>query len=109
MEYSILPMLSDHWAAVREIYGQGIATGNATFETEPPDWEKWDSSHRRNCRLVAVETGQQNLLGWAALSPVSSRHVYRGVAEVSVYVASSARGRGVGTALLHALIREAEA
>ena len=110
MDYSILPMLSDHWPAVREIYGQGIATGNATFEMELPDWQKWDSSHRKDCRLVAVETSdQQNLLGWAALSPVSSRQVYRGVAEVSVYVGSAARGRGVGTALLQALIREAEA
>jgi len=109
MEYSILPMLSDHWPAVREIYGQGIATGNATFETELPDWWKWDSSHRKDCRLVVVETSdRQDVLGWAALSPVSSRHVYRGVAEVSVYVGSAARGRGVGTALLQALIREAE-
>ena len=110
MDYSILPMLPEHWPAVREIYGQGITTGNATFETELPNWEKWDSSHRKDCRLVAVETSnQQNVLGWAALSPVSSRHVYRGVAEVSVYVGSSARGRGVGKALLQALIRESEA
>lgn len=109
MDYSILPMLPDHWPAVREIYGQGIATGNATFETELPDWQKWDSAHRKDCRLVAAETSNhQNVLGWAALSPVSSRHVYRGVAEVSIYVGSAARERGVGTALLQALIREAE-
>lgn len=109
MEYSILPMLPEHWTAVREIYGQGIATGNTTFETSLPDWAKWDSSHRKDCRLVAVETSnQQNVLGWAALTPVSSRHVYRGVAEVSVYVASEARGRGVGNSLLQALIRESE-
>ena len=109
MEYSILPMHPDHWPAIREIYGQGIATGNATFETELPDWTKWDSGHRRDCRLVAVETSDQhNVLGWAALSPVSSRHVYRGVAEVSVYVGSSARGRGIAKALLRALIRESE-
>jgi len=101
-------MLPNHWLAVREIYGQGIATGNATFETEPPDWEKWNSGHRKDCRLVAVETAQQNVLGWAALSPVSSRHVYRGVAEVSVYVCSAARGRGVGRALLQTLIRKSE-
>ena len=70
MEYSILPMLSDHWPAVREIYGQGIATGNATFEKELPDWWKWDSSHRKDCRLVGVETSdRQDVLGWAALSP----------------------------------------
>lgn len=110
MDYSLVPMLPDHWPAVREIYGQGIATGNATFETELPDWQKWDASHRKDCRLVALETcNQHNVLGWAALSPVSSRYVYRGVAEVSVYVGSVARGRGVGTTLLQALIREAEA
>ena len=109
MEYSILPMLPDHWLAVREIYGQGITTGNATFETELPDWEKWNHSHRKDCRLVAVETSASQIVGWAALSPVSSRHVYRGVAEVSVYVGSSARGRGIAKALLRALIRESEA
>lgn len=110
MDYSIFPMLPDHWPAIREIYGQGIDTGNATFETDLPDWEKWDSSHRKDCRVVAVETSkQQNVLGWAALTPVSSRQVYRGVAEVSVYVASTARGRGIGKALLLALIRESEA
>jgi L-amino acid N-acyltransferase YncA len=109
MEYSILPMLPDHWLAVREIYGQGIATGNATFETELPDWEKWDHNHRKDCRLVAVETSRSQVVGWAALSPVSSRHVYRGVAEVSVYVGSSARGRGIAKALLRALVRESEA
>ena len=109
MQYSILPMLSEHWPSVREIYAQGIATGNATFETELPDWEKWHACHRKDCRLVAVETSNQpNVLGWAALSPVSSRHVYRGVAEVSVYVGSAARRRGVGRALLQALICEAE-
>jgi phosphinothricin acetyltransferase len=109
MDHSILSMLPNHWPAVREIYGQGIATGNATFETELPDWEKWDSRHRKDCRLVAVETGnQQNVRGWAALSPVSSSYVYRGVAEVSVYVGLSARGRGVGKSLLQSLIREAE-
>jgi len=109
MEYSILPMIFDHWPTVREIYGQGIATGNATFETELPDWEKWDHSHRRDCRLVAAETSSSQVLGWAALSPVSSRHVYHGVAEVSVYVDASARGRGIAKALLRALIRESEA
>jgi L-amino acid N-acyltransferase YncA len=105
MECSILPMLPDHWAAVRDIYAQGIASGNATFETELPDWEKWDSSHRKDCRFVAVKA---EVLGWAALSPISSRRVYRGVAEVSVYVAAAARGRGVGSALLEALVQESE-
>jgi len=108
MQYSILPMLPDHWLA-REIYDPGIASGNATFEMELPDWEKWDDGHREDCRLVAVETSNQhNVLGWAALSPVANRYLYRGGAEVSLYVRSSARGRGVGTALLQTLIREAE-
>jgi L-amino acid N-acyltransferase YncA len=108
----------DAWPAIREIYRQGIETGNSTFETEVPDWVKWDSTHRPDCRLVAVEpihaSGVANVvppevLGWAALAPVSSRQVYRGVAEVSLYVAARARGRGVGKALLESLIRESEA
>jgi phosphinothricin acetyltransferase len=98
-------MLSDHWPAVRKIYRQGIETGNATFETQLPAWEKWDAGHRKDCRLVAFD---REVLGWAALSPVSTRHVYRGVAEVSVYVAAAARGRGVGKALLNALIQHSE-
>ncbi len=114
-------MSPDLWPAVLEIYAQGIATGDATFETEAPDWEKWDSSHRRDCRLVALEPldeetaerlvpmGKVTVLGWAALTAVSSRSVYRGVAEVSVYVAATARGQGVGKALLRALIEESEA
>lgn len=121
MEYPIIPMSPDLWPAVREIYAQGIATGEATFESEVPDWEKWDSSHRRDCRLVAlkpldeetaetqVPMGRVTVLGWAALTPVSSRCVYRGVAEVSVYVAATARGHGAGKALLRALIEESEA
>ena len=108
MNYPILPMHADLWPAVRAIYGEGIATGNATFETELPDWEKWDGSHRKNCRLVALEPFAKDdedlvisldrvtVLGWAALSPVSARRVYAGVAEVSVYVAAAARGRGDG-------------
>ncbi len=116
MGYRIIPMLPDHWPAVREIYGEGIATGDATFETELPYWEKWDSGHRRDCRLVALDPigsateprGSVILLGWAALSPVSSRHVYRGVAEVSVYIAAAVRGRGVGKSLLQALVQESE-
>ena len=104
MPLVIMPMVSEHWARVREIYREGIATGNATFETELPEWERWDRSHRKDCRLVAIETDRDEetiatklpeILGWAALSPVSARHVYRGVAEVSVYVAAAARGRGV--------------
>lgn len=108
------------WPAVRDIYGEGIATGDATFETELPGWEKWDASHRKACRLVALERFEENItesltplnrvvvLGWAALSPVSGRSVYAGVAEVSIYVAAEARGRGVGKAMLRALVQESE-
>ena len=97
----IRSMEADDWPAVSQIYGDGIATGNATFETTVPGWETWDRGHSDDCRLVAVTDGK--VVGWAALSPVSSRYVYRGVAEVSVYIAPSARGVGVGTALLGAL------
>jgi L-amino acid N-acyltransferase YncA len=106
MDFAIRPMAPADWTAVREIYGEGIATGNATFETELPDWQKWDSAHRADCRLVAER--EKRIVGWAALSPVSSRRVYAGVAEVSVYVAASARGNGIGRELLKSLIEESE-
>ena len=94
------------WPAIQAIYGAGIATGNATFETEAPEWEAWDKNHLPDCRLVVREGNQ--VVGWAALSPVSGRCVYAGVAEISVYVAASALGRGVGKALLQALVLESE-
>ena len=106
MNFKITIMQPADWPSVREIYREGIATGNATFETELPDWEKWDSGHRQECRLSARE-GEQ-ILGWAALSPVSGRRVYAGVVEVSVYVAAAARGSGIGKALLRMLIEESE-
>jgi phosphinothricin acetyltransferase len=106
MDYVIEPMRDDDWDAVRLIYEEGIATGNATFETEAPDWESWNRSHRRDCRLVARAGAR--VIAWAALSPVSARRVYAGVAEASLYVASSARGQGVGTALLRALVEASE-
>jgi L-amino acid N-acyltransferase YncA len=106
MDYQITPMQPADWPAVRKIYAEGIATGNATFETELPGWEKWDGNHRRDCRIIARKAEQ--VLGWAALSPVSSRVVYAGAAEVSVYVAAAARGSGVGKALLRVLIEESE-
>jgi L-amino acid N-acyltransferase YncA len=99
-------MTPEDWEAVRRIYREGIATGNATFETEAPEWERWDASHLRHTRLVARDAGA--VVGWAALSPVSARRVYRGVAEVSVYVAQGARGRGAGRMLLEALVAESE-
>lgn len=94
-------MEAEDWPLVSRIYGDGIATGNATFETTVPGWETWHGGHSDDCRLVAILDG--SIVGWAALSPVSSRYVYRGVAEVSVYVAPSIHGRGVGSALLGAL------
>ena len=106
MQIDIVPMTQTHWPAVREIYAQGIATRNATFETTVPDWQEWDARHLASCRLVAICGAE--VVGWAALSSVSSRYVYRGVAEVSVYIAGSAQGQGIGTALLAALIAESE-
>lgn len=91
---------------MRAIYLEGIATGNATFETAAPDWEKWDAGHLRHSRLAARQNGA--LAGWAALSPVLGRCVYAGVAEVSVYIAAAARGKGAGRQLLAALVTESE-
>jgi L-amino acid N-acyltransferase YncA len=106
MHFHIVDMANEDWPAVREIYTEGIATGNATFETVVPDWTKWDGGHHKECRLLARD--DREIFGWAALSPVSSRRVYAGVAEVSIYVAGTARGRGVGKALLKALIEASE-
>jgi L-amino acid N-acyltransferase YncA len=91
---AIEPMQPSDWADVRAIYLQGIATGDATFETAALGWEDWDAAHLPGCRLMARDLG--SAAGWAALSRVSSRQVYSGVAEVSIYVAESARGRGIG-------------
>lgn len=106
MDFVVDKMKDEDWSAVQSIYREGIATGNATFETDAPEWEDWDRNHLRDCRLAARREGQ--VIGWAALSPVSGRCVYAGVAEVSVYVAASARGKGVGKALLRALVEESE-
>ena len=95
------------WPAVRDIYAQGIVTGDATFEIDAPDWQTWDAAHRPDCRPVARREGA--IVGWVALSPWSARHVYRGVAWESVYVAEGARGKGVGPALLKAIITASEA
>ena len=102
----IVNMEPQHWEDVRDIYSEGIATGQATFQTTAPSWEEWDSSHTASCRLLAVRNGET--LGWAALTPVSGRCVYAGVAEVSVYVAEKARGNGVGKELLARLVEESE-
>src|SRR5215208_1794470 len=107
MAIAVEKMLPGHWPAVRAVYLEGVASGDATFETEAPGWERWDASHLRACRLVAVASGER-VAGWAALSPVSAREVYAGVAEVSVYVGAEFRGRGVGRALLSALVQASE-
>jgi L-amino acid N-acyltransferase YncA len=104
---SIEELRPEHWPGVVRVYAEGIATRNATFETEVPTWEAWSSSHLTDHRLVALRGGV--VLGWAAVSPVSDRCVYGGVVENSVYVAESARGQGVGQGLLEALIASTEA
>jgi L-amino acid N-acyltransferase YncA len=96
----------EDWPAVRAIHQAGIATGNATFETEAPDWPAWDAAHLADHRLVARHDGQ--VVGWAALAPVSDRCASAGVAEDSVYVAPDAQGRGIGRALLAAVVASAE-
>ena len=99
-------MATADWPTVAEIFRQGIETGDATFETAVPTREEWNASHLRTPRLVA--RAERTVVGWAALSPVSERCVYAGVAEDSVYVARNARGQGIGRALLERLVREAE-
>jgi phosphinothricin acetyltransferase len=101
-EYVIDKMETGDWEQVRAVYLEGILTGRATFETEAPDWERWDSGHLPACRLVARRG--ETVAGWAALSLVSGRRVYSGVAETSIYVAESFRGLGIGLSLLSALI-----
>jgi L-amino acid N-acyltransferase YncA len=99
---SIRPLTRDDWPSVERIYAEGIATGEATFETRPPAWEEFDAGRLREHRLVAEEDGE--VVGWAAVSPTSTRECYGGVVEHSVYVAESARGRGIGAELMAALV-----
>lgn len=100
----IIPMESHHWPEVENIYLAGVETRLATFETQSPGWEKWDRGHHAFCRFVAVDGGQ--VCGWIALSPVSARHVYRGVAEVSIYIGGQSRGKGIGKALFQHLLKD---
>jgi len=99
-------MNASDWEGVSQIYAQGIATGFATFEQTIPSYESWNQAHVEQCRLIAEENGE--ILGWAALSPVSSRCVYGGVGEVSVYIRAESRGKGVGKLLLKQLISKSE-
>ncbi|MEO6489258.1 MAG: N-acetyltransferase family protein [Ferruginibacter sp.] len=102
----IIEMLPEHWDAVRQIYREGIDTGHATFETSVPGWKDWDNSHLKEPRIISIEGSE--ILGWGALTPVSGRCIYAGVAEISVYIRESARGKGLGKMLLQALIDKSE-
>ena len=106
MTFTIETLQPAHWPAVREIYREGIETGQATFETAVPTWEAWDNGHRPDCRLIALIDNR--IVGWAALSPVSRRQVYNGVAEVSIYIATFARGQGIGKRLMQSLVTNSE-
>lgn len=106
LDIAIEPMAQRDWNAVRAIYLEGIATGNATFETSAPEWSEWNAAHLPSCRLVA--RSGSGVLGWVALSPVSPRRVYAGVAEVSIYVAEYARSQQIGSKLMAALVEASE-
>jgi L-amino acid N-acyltransferase YncA len=100
-------MLPEHAADVLRIYGEGLETGQSTFNTEVPSWEEWDKNHLAHSRVVALEANE--VVGWVALLPVSARHCYRGVAEFSIYIAARHRGKGIADMLMQALIKESEA
>ena len=106
MNYKIDEMTKSDWEQVSQIYLEGINTGKATFQSEVPTWENWNNGHVSSCRLV-VRSGN-NVLGWGALSPTSSRCVYAGVAEVSIYIGEKYRGQGLGKVLLEHLIKLSE-
>ncbi|WP_256365766.1 GNAT family N-acetyltransferase [Virgibacillus sp. Bac332] len=103
MEY----MKKEDWPEVRDIYIEGIKTGNATFDTEPPTWDEWNSKYLQTCRLVVREHGR--VVGWAALLPISSKKAHAGVAELSIYLGAKSRGKGLGRRLMEFLVAESEA
>ncbi|WP_299676665.1 GNAT family N-acetyltransferase [uncultured Tenacibaculum sp.] len=102
----IVPFTQEHWKQVVKIYEEGIQTGNATFRTHVPDWETWNSNCHKHSRFVFIS--KEEVLGWCALTPVSARFEYRGVAEVSVYIKSSVTGKGIGSLLMNNLIKSSE-
>lgn len=104
---TVLAFKDMHYNSVKDIYLEGIVTCNATFQTEAPSWEDWNNGHLEHSRIVAVDD-QNTVMGWAALSPVSSRCVYAGVAEVSVYIGANHRGKGIGNRLMQDLIESSE-
>jgi L-amino acid N-acyltransferase YncA len=106
MTIAFRPMTANDWEHVAEVYRQGIETGNATFQQDIPSWQDWDNWHLKNCRIVCIMENQ--LAGWAALTPISGRCVYAGVAEISVYIADKFRGQRLGLQLLQQLIEESE-
>lgn len=106
-DMEIRKLTAEDWQQVELIYQKGIDTGNATFQTSAPAWQYWDNSHLKSCRIV-VEN-DRHIIGWAALTPVSSRCVYAGVAEVSVYVDPAHSGKGIGLILLNELVKQSEA
>jgi L-amino acid N-acyltransferase YncA len=99
-------MTAESWSDVARIYESGIATKNATFQTSVPDWDTWDRDHRKDCRIIAKIKAR--VVGWAAISDISDRPVYSGVAEISIYVDLHFRGKGVGDSLMDATIKESE-
>ncbi|MYL43388.1 GNAT family N-acetyltransferase [Virgibacillus massiliensis] len=108
MEQIIMkPMVYRDWPEVRDIYMEGIATGNATFDTQAPTWEEWNEKYLNVCRLVASEQGK--VIGWAALLPISSKKAYAGAAELSIYLSAASRGKGIGRKLMEYVISESEA
>lgn len=106
MNVTIKSLVKDHWISVLKIYAEGISTGLATFETEIPNWEQWDKNHIPSCRIIACI--KNKIVGFAVLSNVSTRDVYKGVAEVSIYVAQEFRKQNIGKIVLHQLILKSE-
>lgn len=104
--FEVRKMLDTDWSRVKEIYLEGIATGHATFQTEAPSFEEWTASHDSTCKMVAVKDGI--IVGWIAISPVSSRSVYKGVGEISIYITTQVKNKGIGTVLFSKQIEESE-